>query len=235
MSVCRYQGGELELFRGATTWKSYFAGLLRPYVGRRVLEVGAGIGGTTRVLCSGREAEWLCLEPDAELVSVLERSRSAGQLPAVCRIKTGTVADLDRAECYDTILYIDVLEHIETDAAEIAGAAELLRPGGYLAVLSPAFPWLFTEFDAAIGHHRRYTRATLSALAPPSLVRRRCCYLDSVGLLASLANRLLLRASMPTKAQIRLWDRSFVPLSMWVDRLLGHSVGRSILAVWEKV
>jgi len=146
-----------------------------------------------------------------------------------------TVADLDRAECYDTILYIDVLEHIETDAAEMAAAAELLRPGGHLAVLSPAFPWLFTEFDAAIGHHRRYTRGTLTALSPRSLVRRRCWYLDSVGLLASLANRFLLRASMPTKAQIRLWDRSFVPLSMWVDRLIGHSVGRSILAVWEKV
>ncbi len=88
MSVCRYQGGELELFRDATTWKGYFASLLRPYIGRRVLEVGPGIGGTTRVLCSGREAAWLCLEPDAELVAVLARRsepRGASYWPAGAR------------------------------------------------------------------------------------------------------------------------------------------------------
>jgi len=62
-----YVGSELEIFAEAIRWKRYFADEMRPFLGSRVLEVGAGIGGTTRVLCRGSEARWLCVEPDAAL------------------------------------------------------------------------------------------------------------------------------------------------------------------------
>ena len=88
-----------------------------------------------------------------------------------------------------------MLEHIEDDAAEVRRAAEALAPGGHLLALSPAQPWLFSPFDAEIGHFRRYTKKSFAALAPPGLTAVKLVYLDSVGMAASLANRLLLRSS----------------------------------------
>ena len=59
-------------------------------------------------------------------------------------------------------------------------------------------------------------------------------YLDAAGIAASLANRVLLRRSLPTDQQIRTWDRFLVPVSRWVDPLLGHLVGKSVLTVWRR-
>jgi hypothetical protein len=127
-----------------------------------------------------------------------------------------------------------VLEHIEDDRGEVARAAARLKPGGALIVLAPAHPLLFTPFDAAIGHLRRYTRASLRAVAPEALRLDHLAYLDAAGLLASVGNRVVLRKSMPKEWQILLWDRLGVPVSRMLDPLLGGRVGKSILAVWRK-
>ena len=105
---------------------------------------------------------------------------------------------------------------------------------GHLISLSPAHLFLFSAFDSAIGHHCRYTRSPRS-LTPPAL--RPVCvrYLDSVGMLASLANAVLLREARPTVAQIRLWDRIKVPCSREVDPTPGYWLGKSLLCVWQRV
>ena len=190
------------MFAEATTWKRYFQGHLAPFVGGQVLEVGAGNGSTTLALCSGDEKRWVCLEPDTELAERLQRKLKAGDLPACCQVVVGTLAQLADEIVFDTILYIDVLEHIEHDTQELVRAATLLAPGGHVLVLSPAHQWLYSPFDQAIGHFRRYDRKSLASLRPPTLEPVRLIYLDSVGVLASLGNRLLLRSSLPTRGQI---------------------------------
>jgi SAM-dependent methyltransferase len=232
-----YIGDELELFAAATVWKSYLARQVSPFLGRRVLEVGAGLGGTTRLFC--RDAahfdRWLGLEPDPSLASRFAAEVDSGALPSCCAIQVGTLESLDEAEgAFDSILYIDVLEHIEHDQAEVARAAARLAPGGFLVVLSPAHNRLFTPFDKAIGHYRRYDRPMIRALDPPGLSLVRLRYLDSVGMLASAANRLILSQSMPTPRQIRFWDRVLVRSSLALDPLLAYRVGKSILAVWQR-
>jgi SAM-dependent methyltransferase len=230
-----YEGTELELFAAARNWKSYLRRRLAPYLGRSVLEVGAGNGNTTRVLCDGTADRWVCLEPDATLADRLIGSIGDGKLPDCCRVEVGTLAEMHPDNQFDTILYIDVLEHIAADQAELGQAAAHLRPGGHLVVLSPAHQWLFTPFDRAIGHHRRYTKKTLRAVSPPALSLVRLDYLDSVGMLASLGNRLLLKSSMPSAGQIAVWDRLMVPLSRLADPLLGHQLGKSVLGVWRRI
>ena len=229
-----YVGSELELFAGATNWKRYLRDQVAPYLGEDVLEVGAGLGGTTRVLCRGSERRWACLEPDATLAARLEGEIRSGSLPACCEARVGTIEGLDEGETFDTALYVDVLEHIEDDRAEVARAARRLRPGGHLIALSPAHQWLFTPFDQAIGHHRRYSRRGFGALAGDDLEGVRLDYLDSIGLFASLANKLVLRSATPKASQIAFWDRVLVRMSKVVDPALGHSAGKSVLAVWRK-
>lgn len=230
----RYGGSELDLFAHARNWKAYIEWKLRPYLGREVLEVGAGIGGTTQLLCTGQQERWVCLEPDAELASVIRQRLDSDDLPEYCQIINGTLNDLDDSEKFDTIIYVDVLEHIENDSEEMSKAAGFLKARGVLAVLAPAHQALFSPFDEAIGHYRRYNKRMLASAGPPGLDLEKVIYLDCVGLVASTANRLLLRRSMPTLRQIKIWDRVFVPCSRVVDGLIGHTLGKSILGIWRK-
>ena len=227
-----YAGRELDLFSAAKNWKSYWAGILSPLIGKEVAEIGAGLGATLGYLCDGRQTRWLCLEPDRQMAGYLSRRLSEGALPSCCEIQCGVLSDLPPEQRFDTILYIDVLEHIEDDRRELEEAASRLRPGGRIIVLSPAHSWLFSAFDKAVGHHRRYTIASLADLTPNSMKVEKALYLDSAGLLASAANRFLLRSSMPTEKQIRFWDSVLVPISRPLDRLLGFRLGKSVMVSW---
>ena len=234
MNDYTYVGSELALFARAHAWKSYAARLLRPHLGEEVLEVGAGIGGTTKFLCPGSQRRWLCLEPDATMAAEIKTAIASGTLPACCQVRPATLDQLESGECFDSILYIDVLEHIADDCAELANAASLLKPGGKLIVLGPAHQWLFSPFDQAIGHFRRYSKKTLAAAAPGELICRRLCYVDAVGLLALMGNRLLLRSRLPSSRQVWMWDRLMVPLSRLLDPLLCYRLGKSVLGIWQK-
>ncbi len=234
MQDSRYPGSELELFADARNWKRYYAARIRPYIRGDVLEVGAGIGATTRMLCSGREHSWMCIEPDPDLAHQLSSAVALLPGPPVPTVSSCTIAELPANQAFDCILYIDVLEHIEDDHGELRRAAERLRPGGYVVVLSPAHSFLFSEFDRQIGHFRRYDTKTLTAVSPASTQLHKLFYLDSLGIMLSLANRLLLRTGFPTPTQVTFWDRFVVPGSRVLDRMLGSRVGKTIVAVWQR-
>jgi 2-polyprenyl-3-methyl-5-hydroxy-6-metoxy-1,4-benzoquinol methylase len=227
-----YQGNELELFRHAKNWKAYFSKTLKPFIHGDVLEAGAGIGGTTRLLNDGTASRWLLLEPDAEMSAGLETQLKNGKLPANCLVRKGTIEYL--TEKFDTIIYIDVLEHIENDSHELRQAATLIKPGGRLLVLSPAFPFLFNPFDKAIGHFRRYTKNQLRRITPAGLILESCRYYDSAGFFAAAANKLLLRKKSPSQNQVLFWDSWLVPVSRVTDKLFFHSFGKSIIAIWHR-
>jgi SAM-dependent methyltransferase len=235
MTEFKYLGEELALFQHARNWKAYFGSLIEPYIGESVLEVGAGNGATTQALVGSARGAWTCLEPDPALAALIRERIAAGDLPSYIRVATEDLKTLDDAEKFDTILYIDVLEHIDDDASELRRAAEHLILGGHLVVVSPAYQALYSPFDAAIGHVRRYDRRSLAAAAPNHLRTVRLSYLDSVGALASLGNKLLLRQSYPTLDQILLWDRRLVPISRVIDKILFHRTGKSILGIWQKL
>lgn len=234
MADFKYAGSELDLFAAVHNWKTYWSNRIRPYVTGDVLEVGAGIGSNTPYLDSGDNGRWVCLEPDAELASQLTTNLERSGKKRTYETITGTLQDLDSNLRFDTILYIDVLEHIEDDRAELANAAARLKVGGRIIVLSPAHQGLFTPFDAAIGHFRRYNRQMLRRISPPDLLLDRLFYLDSAGLVLSGANLLLLRQSMPTTSQLRVWDKFVIPISRVLDRFLFNSVGKSIVGVWQR-
>jgi|KBSSwiStaDraftv2_1062776.scaffolds.fasta_scaffold298633_2 SAM-dependent methyltransferase len=231
----RYEGSELALFAEADHWKRYYRRSLRPFIGSSVLEVGAGIGGTTGVLCAGEHRRWVCLEPDEVLARQLDERIRIGALPASCECRIGALNSIPDSELYDTVLYIDVLEHIERDRDELERATKHLVPGGHLVVVAPAHQWLFSPFDAAIGHFRRYSRRSLGDLDPPGMQVVLARYLDSVGLLASLANRLVLRSAMPTVGQIRIWDNFMVPWSRFLDPIFLYGIGKTIVVVWRRL
>jgi SAM-dependent methyltransferase len=233
MSQFTYVGTELELFAQAKNWKNYVSVLLGRYIKGDVLEVGAGIGSNTRLLCGSNYRQWFCLEPDRELFYDLKNKIEVERI-SNCYAENGTIAILNKEQLFDTILYLDVLEHIERDREEIIKASQHLKPNGNLIVLAPAHQWLFTRFDCEIGHYRRYNKTMLKSIVPNELDIVKLIYLDSVGLLASLGNKLLLKQSQPTLKQIKAWERLMVPLSRKIDPIIGYRLGKSILLVVKK-
>lgn len=230
----RYVGHELELFALATNWKRYIKAEIGKYLVGDVLEIGAGIGGTTLALHDGTARRWVCLEPDAAQAKRLWLAVTKASNISPPSVIAGSLRALADRSSFDCALYLDVLEHIRDDGREIKEAARLVRPGGHIVVLSPAHQWLFSEFDKSVGHLRRYDKRNLRSLMPSGWVEERLAYLDSVGVLLSIANVFLLRQAMPSRFQLSLWDRLCVPLSRIVDRLLAGKFGKSVLAVWEK-
>jgi SAM-dependent methyltransferase len=233
MNEFKYPGAELELFAAARNWKSYWSQQIRPFLSGDILEVGAGIGSNTLILDPGGADRWMCLEPDPDLFACL--IKNLGKVPRrpLYELVSGTLRSL-KGQQFDSIVYIDVLEHIENDREELKRAALHLRSKGHLIVLSPAHQGLFTPFDAAIGHFRRYNRSMLRRISPSCLKLVRLRYLDSFGLVASAANLLLLRQSMPYKAQLRFWDQWIIPISRVLDPCFRYNIGKSIVAVWCK-
>jgi SAM-dependent methyltransferase len=233
MKEFTYSGKELNLFAKAKNWKSYVKTLLKRDIKGDVLEVGAGIGTNTCLLCSCSYKEWLCLEPDPHLFQILEAEIDAVGI-ANCYAQKGTIDVLTDEKMFDSILYLDVLEHIHEDREEIAKVVRHLKTDGNLIILAPAHQWLFTPFDEAIGHYRRYSKLTLKAVLPNSIEVTKLVYIDSVGLLASLANKLLLKQSQPGLRQIRTWDRLMVPISRSIDAILGYQLGKTVLLIGKK-
>lgn len=219
---------ELALFSRAVNWKRYWSQFISRFLKGTVAEVGAGIGSNAPFLQNDEVQRLFLIEPDEQLFSLMTTLDLATQAECI----HGT---LDRVhEQFDTIVYIDVLEHIENDLAETSCAYDHLIHGGHLLIVSPAWPFLYSPFDAAVGHYRRYTRATLRASVDPRFQPISEKYLDSVGLLASLANRLFLRASTPSSSQIKAWDSTMVRASRLLDPIILHALGKTIIGVYQK-
>lgn len=229
-----YSGNELENFAQAVNWKAYWSSQIDPYLGQEVLELGAGIGATAKALSHRHYRSWLGLEPDQQMCDVIRSQMGQGGFPASYQIRQGTSNSLDAVERFDTVLYIDVLEHIENDSEELARVSGHLVDGGHIVIVAPAHNFLYTDFDKRIGHYRRYQKGMLRAIVPAGMHVRKMHYLDSVGMLASLANKLILRSDMPKLTHIKFWDTVMVGASRWVDPLIGHRIGKSIVCILQK-
>lgn len=227
-----YIGSELEVAQYAKNWKKYFSSKIHKYIKGDVLEVGAGIGANTRYLSAGREQfinSWTALEPDPKLV--VELANALKDFGA--EIVEGTI-DAMGSKKFDTIIYIDVLEHIDESKEEIIKIKSRLKIGGNLIILVPAYNFLYSDFDKNIGHFRRYNKSILRNEVNDSLKFEKLFYLDSMGFLASLFNKLFLNQGQLTKGNIDLWDKVLVPFSRIIDVFTLKSFGKSLIAVLNK-
>lgn len=234
MSEFEYSGTELALFSQAKNWKTYWSEEIAPFVGDCVLDVGAGIGTTARTLGFKAYKKWVGIEPDRNLCEIIRKKRDEGLVPPHVEIRCGTTFDLSRDEVFDTVLYIDVLEHIEDHQGELEQVSKNVSTGGSIIIVVPAHNFLYTDFDKKIGHFRRYDKKIMRSAIPGNLKIQRMRYLDSVGVLASLANKMLLKSDSPSAAQIQFWDGVMVPVSRLLDRLLGYRIGKSLVCILEK-
>ena len=226
-----YPGKELDLFSNAVNWKSYFSSSLKKYIKGDILEVGAGIGSNTKFLINKNVKSVTCLEPDIDLFKVLQQNDSQQNVLSK-KLINGTINDVNNT--FDTIIYIDVLEHIEDSKKEITIIKKKLNKNGILIILVPAYNFLYSNFDKEIGHFRRYNKKLLRYEINNELIEKKIFYLDSLGFCASLFNKLFLNKSIPTLSNINFWDKKLIPISKITDKVLYFVFGKSLIGIYQK-
>lgn len=221
-----YIGNELEIFSQAKNWKRYVSKKVSPFIKGDVLEIGAGTGENIKYLINNNVKSWTSIEPDHNLYLKIPEFSS----DFIIHKKNCFLNDI--YEKYDTIIYFDVLEHIEEDMKELYNARNILRNNGILLIISPAHNFLYTKFDKEIGHYRRYNKKMLNKLTY-NYYKIKLFYIDSLGFFLSLAN-IFLKKNIPTKYQILFWDRVIVPLSCIADRIFFYKFGKTICGIFKK-
>ncbi len=147
----QYEGWELLFFDSAKNFKQYQFDLIRNYLGESVLEIGPGNGIFSKELVLKKTRKLTLSELDTGHFQKLKKELNLIKNVKVVQKK---INELD--EQFNTILYLDVLEHIDDHEQELKYAFEKLKPGGFLIIISPAFKYLYSAFDFSIGHKRRY-------------------------------------------------------------------------------
>ncbi len=222
----------LEIMSAAPRYNAWQFEQIEPYLGRRVLEVGSGIGNmSAHIVAAGREVVVLT-DTDAWYQAQLRQrfaDRPEVQVSSLT-LPDPTAAGRFRPLALDTVIALNVVEHIEDDVGTLRSMAELLAPAGRVVVLVPALPSIFGSLDEELGHYRRYTRASLAAaFQAAGLALERMFWFNRVGTLGWWFNARVRRTRLIPLAQLRSFD-SMVPV-LRAERFLPLPFGQSLIAI----
>ncbi len=235
-----YVGKDLEAMLFAVNYHRWILSNFEPYLGRRLVEVGAGTGSFSQLLLE-RQLESLSLvEPSTDMYQQL--CRRMDQLRPTITLKTynqifeHVAPQIRTAEKPDSIIYVNVLEHIADDVAELRHINDALEPRGRLFIFVPALQWLHGSFDRQINHYRRYSKTELQQKclgAGFKVIMSR--YFDFFGVLPWWVKYRLLHLNRLDPGAVRFYDQRIVPVARSVESRLNPPLGKNVLLVAEKI
>jgi SAM-dependent methyltransferase len=210
----------LRAMEDARQFNQWMADTISPFLGDDVLEIGAGIGNLSKLLCPGRR-RYVVSDIDTRYLGHLR-----SQLRSVPNVTTA-VCDLRKSrdfepflESMDTLICLNVLEHIEDDRSGLRNIHASLRPGGRAIVLVPQSAAAFGTMDEVLGHYRRYSRPELEQKIEAAGFRiERMIEFNRVTYPGWILNGRILRRRTLSRLQLRTFDL-LVPLWRRIDRFL---------------
>ena len=211
---------------------------ISPFAGKRVLEVGCGIGNMTAYFL------------DRELLVAIDRLRASVLLTrrryqknANVRVLWGDISDPRLPEqlasyAFDTAICINVLEHIEDDVAALRHMQRVLQPGGRLLLLVPAGRYMYGSLARALGHFRRYDRPQLQrAVTEAGFQPLQLRYMNLAGIPGWWLNSRLLKRQLLPEDQLRWFNRLapfFIRSERWLRRVWDAPMGQSLICIAQK-
>jgi SAM-dependent methyltransferase len=212
-------------------WQSRLA--MAP-LGRRVVEVGCGIGNFTRMIADrdrviGVDIEPVCIEQHQA------RFRNQSNISSqVLDAMDPRFLDL-KSESPDSIVCLNVLEHIEDDLGTLKAFASILPKGGKAVLIVPAFMALYGPIDKFLGHYRRYTCSSFAATAQAAgFHATELRYMNTIGFFGWWANAKIFQRTEQSEGQIELFDKRIVPVLEKLESWVTPPFGQSVFAVLEK-
>jgi SAM-dependent methyltransferase len=213
--------------------------MIRPHLGRNILEVGAGPGRIARLLLQDKTLSYeryVVSEPSDHFFEQLQRRVEGAALVQ------GVTSDLAKqyARSFDTIFSVHVLEHVEDDRQFVEDCLQMLAPGGKLVILVPALQFLYSELDRQIGHYRRYDKGMIRKLVIGSGCRiEKMYYTNFLAVFASLIMFKLVKLdyqkSTTNKSRFvlleQLYSRYLIPVIDLMERFLPMPMGLNLTVV----
>jgi SAM-dependent methyltransferase len=228
--ISNYEGWELPYFNKARHFRNYQFFLIKKYIYGIVAEIGAGHGIILNYYYKLASKVYL-FENSANLFEILKNKFKKKNI----KILNKPLNKNSKNE-YNTIIYLDVLEHINNDLDEISKAYKCLKKNGNLIISVPAFQHLFSKFDLDIGHIKRYNKKDFKIIAKKikgEIILMK--YFDSIGYFLSLISKLFffMNYRKNFKSKIMVWDKMII-ISRLLDLLTKNSFGKSLLIIIKK-
>lgn len=235
-----YRGRDLEAMSFADRYHRWILQDFKPHMGSRLVEVGAGAGSFSELLMEMRPRSLTLVEPSAEMYALLEKrvgGRERGGVEVVTHhaLFRQVAAEIGGRQRPDSIIYVNVLEHIDDDEGELEAVYRTLAPGGRAFIFVPALRWLFGGFDREVGHVRRYAKAELEdkcARAGFRVVLSK--YFDALGVVPWWVKYRLLKSDKMEPRAVALYDKYFVPVTKAAESWVRPPIGKNILLVAQK-
>ena len=225
----RAEDFEFKSLSAANNYRAAILSNFRATLRGNVIEVGAGIGQITDQLLRSPEIHKLTsIEPDAAFCAQIR-----GRFPDIDLVH-GTISDLQTKRDWNSILSINVLEHIETDERELETYHRLLKPAnGALCLFVPARPEIYAPIDKDFGHYRRYTRPELrQKLEHAGFKIQKLRYFNVVGYFGWWATFCLLKKRSFDIHAVGLFDRLIFPVVYWTEsHVCAPPFGQSLIAI----
>jgi SAM-dependent methyltransferase len=217
-----------EKFDNAKFHRKYCMSFIKKFIKGDVLEVGAGCGSFTRDYFT-KDLKITLTETDNKNYEDLKVSfKNKDNV----NVSNSTIFNIEKT--FDTILYLHVLEHIEEDRKELESAYKKLKKGGRLIIMVPKHQKLYSNFDKAIGHFRRY-ELNFFEKNLVNLDRVLLISLDSVGYMLYFLNKIFFKnETFPSNLKIFIWDKIFTPVTIFLDFFSNYKFGKCIVAVYKK-
>lgn len=228
----------LEVISDADKFNRWMYETIKPHCSGSILEIGSGIGNISNYFISDNFDISLS-DLSNEYFKILEEK--FGNAKNMKSLFTFDFAEPELQTKYphligkfDTIFALNVLEHVPDHEQSIRNCHELLKPGGKLVILVPAFQSLFNKFDVGLEHQRRYTPKTLHKVMDiPGFKIVHTQFFNVMGILGWYVTGKLMAKSTIPGGQMKLYDK-LVPLWKIVDLIFGRFFGLSVICVVQK-
>ena len=230
-----YAAADLEIIEEARRYGEHVFELFRPFVGRRVLEVGAGIGTMSKKLLRSSDLV-IGIEPNPNCLARLRAAMSGEPKFTMlsCHLEECDLHNLQQQRL-DTVYCVNVLEHIKDDVAALKLFSDAIVSGGHVLIYVPAIQAAYGPLDAELGHHRRYSKRTLSAaFSAAGLELIRLQYANAIGLIGWMYNSHVTKTRHHSVEQVKLFERFVAPWALPLEKLIPPPLGSSLVAVGRK-
>lgn len=224
---------DLEVMSSANNYRDWMYKRVEPFIGQRILEVGAGIGNFTSLLL---DRELVVATDKYEKCVDYLKTRLGDNLKTEPTILDLAAPDESLARYdLDTVICMNVLEHVEDDLAALKYMNRVLVTGGRAVILVPAFQFLYGSIDHAIEHYRRYTRKSLLPVMERAGFKiERAFYMNVIGMAGWFWNNRVRKIEEENAKQIGVFDKFIAPWAERVERALPPPFGLSLIAIGRK-
>jgi len=229
-----YQGlTTLEVLTEAKNYNRWIAANFYPYIQAPLLEFGSGIGNISELISSYTP---LCLtDTDEQLLAHLNDKFSHINDVSVNFFDITQPPPENLVESFQTVIGINVLEHVEDDEKALLHLGNVLQPSGRLLLLVPSKKWAYTELDRELGHFRRYEKKELGEkLAKASFQIEKLYFFNIVGLMSWMIRDKIQRSGGLRPYQVSSFD-TIVPILKFIESKVSMPLGISLIAIAQKI